>query len=165
MSLNHCDTLLYAYRAIPAVCLVFLFGCGEAAKETGVVVVDSIPESGAIVWVGASVFAKTPCRITGLPPGETYITLTMDGYVRTSRLVSIPESGEVHVIVKMERLKGYLKIETIPPFAKVYVDGKFFAETPFGFRALTIGERAYEIRKENYESITRSLMVDQDKRY
>ena len=165
MSLNHCDTLLYAYRAIPVVCLVFLFGCGGEGRETGVVVVDSIPESGAVVWVGASAFARTPCRITGLPPGDTYIMLTMDGYVRTNRLVSIPESGEVHVTVTMERLKGYLKIETTPPLAKVYVDGEFFAETPFGFRALIIGEHTYEIRKENYETKTGSLTVDQDQRY
>ena len=166
MSLNHFGIPLYSYCAVVAVCSIFLFWCGGGAStQSGVVIVDSAPESGAVVWVGAAAYAKTPCRITGLPPGETYITLTMEGYERKNRLVSIPESGEIRVLVTLERLKGYLKVETTPPFAKVYVDGEFFAETPFGFRPLVIGEHTYEIRKENYETITRPLLVDQDLRY
>lgn len=166
MSLNRCDIPLYSYCAVAAVCSILLFGCGEgASSQSGVVVVESSPESGAVVWVGSAAFAKTPCRITGLPPGETYITLTMEGYERKNRLVSIPESGEIHVLVTLERLKGYFKVETTPPLAKVYVDGEFFAETPFGFRPLPIGEHTYEIRKENYETMTRPLFVDQDHQY
>lgn len=136
---------------------------GEQRAASGVVVVESAPEDGALVKVGVQEFGVTPCEIRGLPSGPIYLTLEREGYHRTSHLVEVPPSGEARVTVPLAPLSAHISINSIPEGADVWLDGsEYLGKTPLRDVTVRVGQRSYTLRMENYEPLTETLTVETD---
>lgn len=147
--------------------VVVCLACEGPVEEGGATLFfESSPENGALVAVGDTVYGETPCEVRGIPAGEVYVQFFLEGYKRKYEMVQVPESGRRQVMVELEPLEGWLSLESEPPLAKVYIDGsKYVGETPIRNYPIGIGERFYELRLENYETSTQTVVVEQDYRY
>ncbi len=144
-----------------------LSGCGGAEETVGArVTIKSSPETRALVTIAGRSYGETPVTLTDIPAGSTYIQLTKEGYKRTSERIQIPETGEVTLTIELDRLVGYLSLESEPTNASVYLDGvEHIGETPIHNYPVDIGEHTYELRLENHVSMARDLTVEEDRRY
>ena len=155
-------------RGLAATLLILaLTGCGSGGEDAGaVLVIESEPEDGASIQIGGRMYGKTPETIRGLPAGQYYAILNQYGYKRTTKAITVPETGEVHVVAKMEPIVGYLTLESDPPLAKVYLDGiQYLGETPLVAKPIRIGRYTYELRLENYLTLQNDVEILEDRRY
>lgn len=158
---KHFNVLL----GVSAAALLF-FGCREdGGRETATLLVETSPRSGAEVVIGGIPYGPTPCTVRGIPAGKTYILVSLDGYKRQSKMIDVPETGEKRILVELEPLSGHLSIESEPVLAKVYLDGVYIGETPIRNYLVPVGEHTYELRKENYVTLTKTIVVKEDFRF
>ncbi len=149
-----------------ALILLSFAGCGSDEVESAVLYVESEPEDGATVKIGSKVYGTTPKRISGLPAGEHYVKLSLDGYKRRSKAVTLRETGEVRIVIRMELIVGYLTLKSDPPMAQVYLDGvEHLGETPLMSKAVPVGIHSYELRLEDYLLLEGETEILEDRHY
>lgn len=154
-------------QALAATLILFsLNGCGSDEEETAVLIIESEPEDGATVQIGGRVYGETPTTIRGLRAGQYYAILNQDGYKRSTRSITLPETGKVRIVVQMQLIVGYLTLESIPPRAQVFLDGvEYLGETPLVDKAIPIGSYSYEMRLENYLKLESQVEILEDRHY
>ncbi len=142
-------------------------GCVRAPIEEGSrVVIGSSPEQDASVLVSDVSLGQTPLSLRNPPPGETVVVVTREGFERTSKTVVFPERGEQRIVIDMKPLRGFLTIESTPPGARVYLDGReHLGDTPLAHKEISIGKHTYELRMNNYKTATAEIDVREDYRY
>ncbi len=147
--------------------VLVLAGCGSGDEEKGaVLIIESEPEDGATVQIGGRNYGQTPATIRGLPAGQYYAILNQYGYKRTTRAITLRETGDVRVVAQMEPIVGFLTIESDPPRAQVYLDGlRHLGETPLVAQKIPVGRYTYELRLENYLTLQNEVMILEDRRY
>lgn len=156
----------YFAAALTVFLPTFLVACGGGGQSGATLVIESEPEPGALVVIGNTTYGKTPVTINGLPAGQYYAILTMYGYKRQTKMISLPKEGEVRVVAQMEPIVGYLTVDSEPVGAKVYLNGAdLIGETPLVHTPLAPGHYAYELRKENYKTATGEVDIQQDYTY
>jgi hypothetical protein len=121
--------------------------------------VDSEPVGAKLVLNGADK-GVTPCTLDRVPEGDSTVELTMEGYTpfhQTIKLVSGQKGESLKAVLKP--LMCEIKVVSIPPKARVYLDNQFKGETPIDLTDLAPG--TYRIRAElrGYEIVARSVPV------
>lgn len=165
----HSRWLLPSLAAAVILCATAGLAC-QPKQELNLqtIVVASSPESGAEVRVNGEVLGETPHKIEGLRPGQRIIVeLAKEGYKPTWQTVEITESEEEsRVIIELERLVGYLTVNSIPSGAEVWLDDvEYLGRTPLQEHPVLVGEHYYTIRSEDYAALQRGLTVEKDFRY
>jgi hypothetical protein len=125
----------------------------------------SSPE-GAIVSVdGEKLGEKTPTRFDHAEAGRTYlIAVDLDRHQRWEREASVPvEGGEIKLIARLELLRVTLKVQSDPPGAEVFVNGKSMGRTPVELPGLDPATtKVIELRKKGYRPVRRTLEWKKD---
>ena len=154
-------------RLAAALLILSMTGCGSDDVDQGaILIVESEPEDGATVQIGRLIYGETPATITGLPAGQYYVILNQYGYKRTTRSITLLETGEVRIVAHMQAIVGYLTLESDPPRANVYLDGvRYLGETPLIAKEIPVGRYTYELQLENYLTLKKEVEILEDRRY
>jgi hypothetical protein len=150
----------------------------EAASESnGRLLVRSTP-AGARVFVDGREEGKTPVAVRALSPGAHRVRVVRDGYAPEERRISIttsrlaqsmtvplsPVAAESRAVAPAEsgtagRYFGALAVESRPPGAQVFVDGKPVGTTPLRLPSVKAGEHAVRLEHEGYRRWSSSVRV------
>jgi hypothetical protein len=117
----------------------------------GQVLVDSTPQ-GAQVQVDGKSDATwlTPFTVPGLRPGQHSITVTKAGYSADSRSVDITSGSKSSIVMHLAQLMARLAVNSDPPAASVFVDGKDIGKTTPAQVSVDKGQHVVLVRKLGY---------------
>ena len=117
----------------------------ELMSASGTLTVSSDPAD-ADVLVNGIARGKTPCRIDRIPDGSVTIEIKSDGFESHTRQVALAAGEVQNIDVALKPLPGTLRIVSIPPGARVYVNDEYKDVTPFDF--VNAPPAAYRVRVE-----------------
>lgn len=126
------------------------------ASDSATLVLASTP-SGADVTLNGVAAGKTPCTIERVKPGEATLEIRLGGHVPEVRTLRLSAGQKQEVTASLAPLPARLKVVSIPPKARVYVNNEFKGETPLSFTNLAAG--SYRVRAElaGYEPLPRTI--------
>ncbi len=117
---------------------------------------------------GAQVFVNNQQRgvvpWTGLLTSGSYqVEVRSDGYRPQKQTVSLSENeNRTLTIPELEKITGRLNVDCRPLGSEVYVDGVKVGTTPNIFRDIQVGQHRVEIRKEGYETLTKTVTINEN---
>ncbi|MCD4741003.1 MAG: PEGA domain-containing protein, partial [Desulfobacteraceae bacterium] len=128
------------------------------ASSAGKLKIQTSPE-GASVFIKGEYYGRTPFK-TRLYPGTYDVRLEKNGYESFHTSVYIPYKKRVEISHHFERknLYGKLKVRSYPPGAEIFVDDKYYGETPESIR-LKRGNHHIRLEKENYKPYIKLVKV------
>ena len=157
-------------------------GPSSDASHVGRVLVRSTP-AGARVFVDGREYGPTPAAVRDLAIGTHQVRITRDGYTAEERRVVITAARPAQSItVPLDRARtasaavvaaspapstpasvgrfvGRLVVESRPPGAKVYIDGKLVGNTPLALGDVRAGEHVVRIEQDGYRRWSSSVRV------
>ena len=157
-------------------------GPSSDASHVGRVLVRSTP-AGARVFVDGREYGPTPAAVRDLAIGTHQVRITRDGYTAEERRVVITAARPAQSItVPLDRARtasaavvaaspapstpasvgrfvGRLVVESRPPGAKVYIDGKLVGNTPLALADVRAGEHVVRIEQDGYRRWSSSVRV------
>jgi hypothetical protein len=151
------------------------------AEATGRLLVRSTP-AGARVFVDGKDVGPTPQTVRDLPSGTHVVRVVQDGYTTEERRIAISaahpaqsltvELARQHVAVDrvppgpapstpgtVGRFVGALVVDSRPPGASVFVDGKPAGKTPIEVSSVDAGSHALRIELDGYQRWTSAVRV------
>ncbi len=118
--------------------------------------------AGSQIYVNDQQRGVTPWSGT-INAGNYTIEARLDGYRPHKTSLSLGESENRTVkIPALEVITGTLSVDCRPIGSEVYVDGKKVGTTPNIFRDIIIGNHRVEIRKEGYETLTKTVTIKEN---
>jgi hypothetical protein len=155
-----------------------------APVVTGSVVVKSTP-AGATVLVDGKDYGRTPVTVRDLAPGAHRVQVARDGFASEERRLTITAAKAQALTVQLARARpappaatkpstaaaaapavaggrgpGPLLVESRPPGAKVFVDGRLVGTTPTSVAGLGAGEHAVRLEHEGYRNWSSSVRIE-----
>ncbi|MDI6703382.1 MAG: PEGA domain-containing protein [bacterium] len=149
--------------------------------------------SGAKAYLEGRYKGETPLKVTGLEPWKAYeLLLTHKEYGdwRTKTFVEPNGVTEIKAVLKegvkekveekvvkvaerkgieeerprvVKKETGMVYITSLPPRAKVYIDGRLIGETPIRGIKIEVGKSNIKVVKEGYPSSTKEVFVEKDR--
>ncbi|MBV9657145.1 MAG: serine/threonine protein kinase, partial [Verrucomicrobia bacterium] len=111
----------------------------------------SLAQNGRVLRSGL-----TPARLDRLPAGAYEVALSdWPGY---HRVVQLRDGGEPEEVV-FDVLEGRVFLRSLPPGARVSLNGRELGRTPLELSDVGRGERSFRVEADGYEAETRTLMV------
>jgi len=132
----------------------FLISCGPGKAKLHV---ESFPDKSDVYIDGVKVGTTT--LDISIDEGEHVVEVKKEGYKTWKKTIKIRKGKETDVIANLEKALGFIKVETNPEGAEVFVDGESRGFTPVEIDGLTIGEHEILIKKSGYRSIERKVEV------
>ncbi len=152
----------------------------RAQAASGRLLVRSTP-AGARVFVDGREGGHTPLAVRDLARGEHRVRIVHDGYAAEERRITITTSQPAQAItVPLARARvaapsvatpipstpgttgrfvGALTVDSRPPGAKVFIDGKLAGTTPLELAGLNAGEHVVRIERDGYRRWSSSVRV------
>ena len=127
--------------------------------NTGSVSVKSKPEK-AKVFLDGKPAGTTPESITSINPGIHEIKVEMEKYDVWTDTVNIEAGKEDVINAVLQRSTGSLMVESNPPNAIIFVDGKEIGHTPEIIMSSAKGTHAIEVRLEGYDIWKKTLDIE-----
>ena len=127
-------------------------------KLGGVLAVTSSPP-GAKAYLGQVHLGKTPLVTGQIPQKSHYLKLSMQGYVDEIRAV-VPTSGITEIQVSLVKKTGAITVDSKPPGAVIYLDGKKLGITPTVLYGLPIGKYNLKLTKSGYDECSGEIHVE-----
>jgi hypothetical protein len=139
-------------------------------RETTALTIDSDPP-GASVTVNGQDVGTAPVMLPRQPIGKVKVEMSMTGYSRFSRELTLNDSRPKRIMGELESTTGGLRIATSPGGADVYVNGEFKGRTPKvggTLRVQDVPEGRHEIsaRLAGYRDVRLTVLLkrNEDKR-
>ncbi len=152
-----------------------------SGTSDGRLLVRSTP-AGARVFVDGREEGRTPVAVRELARGEHRLRVVRDGYATEERRITITASRPAQAMtvplspvrvaqVPAERMPipatpgttgrfvGALTVDSRPPSAKVFIDGKLVGSTPLQLAGLDAGEHVVRIELDGYRRWSSSVRV------
>ena len=108
-------------------------------------------QKGAAPWIGT------------LVAGTYKVEAMLDGYRMQSQNVTLTESEQRTITLPtLDMIMGSIDVKVTPVNADVFIDGKKVGTTPDVFRNVPVGSRIVEIRKEGYETLKKTVSVNEN---
>ncbi|MEI6219198.1 MAG: PEGA domain-containing protein, partial [bacterium] len=89
-------------------------------RDSGVITCTSDP-TGAELAVNGSSYGRTPCKISGMPPGKANILITLDGYEPHRATVAVRAGDDLSVKAILKPLPATLDVVSVPEGGIVYL--------------------------------------------
>jgi hypothetical protein len=132
---------------------------GAAAQRgrarTGQLVVLS-QQQGATVFVDEASVGTLPIEPQNLAAGDHTVRITLPGYTDFTDVVTIVVGAQVTVEAELIAISAVLHLETTPPGAQVFVDGRFAGPTPGDFD-LGDGPHSIRVHLAGYHEVIREV--------
>jgi len=131
----------------------------DLMSASGTLNVSSDPD-GADVLVNGISRGRTPCRIDRIPDGNVSIEIRAAGFESDTRQVMLTAGEVQNIDVALKALPGTLRIVSLPPGARVYINDEYKDETPFDF--VNAPPATYRVRVEQtgYEPNARTIELE-----
>ncbi len=130
----------------------------------GQLAVDSTP-TGAQVQVDGKSDPSwvTPFSLTSLQPGQHAIKVTKSGYAPDSRTVDVASGNRATVVVHLAQLMATLVVNSDPPGANIYIDGRDMGTKTPGQVSVDKGQHVVLVRKMGYvdETVSQQFVLGQ----
>lgn len=149
-----------------AICFLFTgFSAVQAQKPTGTLSITSTPV-GQPVYVNDLLIGLTPLEHYPLPIGQHLIRVShpdrSDWDTRDwMRTISVTAGATLQIEIPFI---GPVTVSSVPFGAMVYVDSSYFGSTPIRLTDLSPGVHTLMIRKEGFDTLTRSLTIQDTSR-
>lgn len=142
---------------------VFLFFHSAAAYQRSDLVIESAP-SGARVLINGEFYGHTPMRAR-LFPAEYRVRLEKEGYAPYRTRISVPPNRRLQISANLEHrnIFGMLLVRSHPPKAKIYVDDRYYGETPEQIR-LKQGKHVIRLEKESFKPFYETVNIRHSQR-
>jgi len=150
---------ILVWAGILLICLVFI--APVAAMDTGIKVFST--PSGAQVSVDGFWYDTTTATFTDIGYGYHTVWVTMDGYQSYTQSVSITSPGIDVINAVLQPVPptiGSLNLVSTPGGADIWVDNRYYGNTPQLIGGLAPGFRAVLLRKAGYEDYTQDIRID-----
>lgn len=131
--------------------------------------VVSSPEQ-ARVFIDNDYQGKTPMTVASIAPGEHEIRIELAGHAPVSRKVQIGNGEEKTEEFQMASVLGRLEIITVPPGAKISLDGKSVGTTRaagdstksqiLALEKIAAGEHAVLAHLDGCQDVSRKIVVE-----
>jgi hypothetical protein len=143
---------------ISMIASVFFFFDSTAASQRGQLVVDSAP-AGARVLINGEFYGNTPMRVR-LYAEEYRLRLEKEGYNPYRTRIRIPQGKRLKVFANLEHsnLFGMLAVRSYPPNSKIYVNDRYYGETPEQIK-LKRGTHIIRLEKDGYKPYHESVNI------
>lgn len=136
----------------------------------GEVLIDSHPQ-GAAIYLDSHSHGATPKRLTGLKLGEHELTLTLPGYENGHKFLAINSGRNRDIIQKLIPNKithkqpdtSTVAIDSYPSNADIYLDGKYYGQTPAVLKGITPGTYNLAVRLSGYSNFSMSTPIKSGK--
>jgi TonB family protein len=132
------------------------------APTSGTLAVTSEPAGAAVLLDGVEK-GVTPLEVADVAFGEHELRLELKGYAPESQAVVIGAEAPRHraalTLSRATQPTGTVDFTSSPPGAAIRLDGANLGVTPLLGRAVRVGTRQVEIRKEGFEPWTGALQV------
>lgn len=127
-------------------------------SDSAQLVIGSTPQ-GAQVTIDGSAGGKTPCTIPAIASGIHKIDITLKGYSPYSDEFTV-QAGDLRKIdVTLVSLPGSLSVVSIPDGARIYLNNRFRAESPFSRRNIPAGKYVVRAELRGHETQTITNVV------
>ena len=133
------------------------------SKSVGSLLLRTEP-AGANVYIDGKLAGVSPLRSEELTPGIHRVQVSKEAYETQEKEVIIKANERAEVSVSLKKIIGGLMIQTEPPGANVYVDGKSLGISPYEAKELLPGIHRVRIDKEGYEAWEKEVMVEGGKK-
>lgn len=130
----------------------------ELPSNAGRLFVRSTP-TGAVVRLNGVERGKTPAEIADAPSGENTVEILMEGYRPFAEKVIIQAQETKEVIGVLEAVPTTLKVVSLPPGARIYVDDQFRGEAPVTLTDLPPGAHRLRAELGGFETAARSVSL------
>ena len=118
--------------------------------------------SGVEIIVNGQSKGRAPWSGT-LMSGDYLVEARLNGYHVRQQSISLSEKeNRTLKIPALQQIIGILSVECRPIGSDVYVDGRKIGTTPNIFRDIPVGQRRVEIRKDGYESLTKTVTINEN---
>ena len=121
----------------------------------------STPED-ADIYLNGKLVGTTPQILRDLLVGDYELELRKAGYGSTKQTVTVKEGQTVEVNLTLAST-GSIAFTSEPSGADLYINGTYKGRTPYTASDLPAGSYTYELRKEGYETLSASAVVDAGK--
>src|SRR4030067_946232 len=119
-------------------------------SEYGILILSSNP-SGAQIFSQNRYLGTTPLTIYNVVPGYYILVFKLEGYLDYAKDVNILEGQIASLLADWQALGyGSLLISSLPPYAKILLDGFYRGATPLRFDEVLAGSHAIELSLANY---------------
>ena len=126
---------------------------------TGAIKINSEPTNATIYLDGKEV-GTTPDTIRSIDQGTHEIEVHMEGYEKWKRSVKVNVGKEKVLTALLQIITGSAIIESTPPNASVFLDGKEVGKTPANLKYIVPGRRNVEVRMEGYRIWSESVDIE-----
>lgn len=140
--------------------ILILLILSSCVSNIGTLTIDSYPKD-AEVYINGEYIGNSPIS-KKLSVGTYSVEVKKEGYKDYKKDVEIKKGKETILIANLERKIGGIKIETDPPQATVFIDGKNYGTTPLEIYDLEVGKHELVITKEGYKSITKEVLISDE---
>ena len=120
--------------------------------------------SGAGVSLDGKAAGYAPLTLFQIPYGAHLIRVDREGYEPHEEKVQVKDSQKARIHVALKKRVGELRVETEPPEARVYLDGKSAGVSPYEGKDLSPGPVKIRVMKEGYETWERDVKIEPGKR-
>jgi hypothetical protein len=132
----------------------------------GEIFIDSIP-SGAVIFIDSHHLGATPKKITDISLGAHQISLTIPGYEKFSKFVTIQPGKNADLKEKLTSIgppqTGQIAIDSVPSNADIYFDSVYKGKTPKILKDLSLGSHNIGVKLDNHEKISINSIIHQGK--
>lgn len=129
----------------------------ELAPTTATVFVDSEPR-GAAVSVNGSPRGVTPLEVPGIPESGAVVELSSPGHAPWRAETGPLPSGTLYRMeAALEPLPCVVAVVSLPPEARIYVDGVFAGLTPLSVTNPVAGPHELRAERAGHETVSRTV--------
>lgn len=118
------------------------------ARLVGRLKITSEP-AGAQISVAGKPRGTAPVELGELPPGDYEISATLAGYREAKQTVTVKARDTTTVQVVLARQVGAIEIKTVPPGAKIVLDGQERGISPAQLENIPVGEHTLRLEVAN----------------
>jgi hypothetical protein len=120
------------------------------APVFGGLIVTTSPEA-ATVTLGGTSMGKSPVTFKDLRPGKYPMRIVLNGYNTIEREIEVKGNEFVDLgTITLQATKSALELNSAPPGAQVFQDGKLLGTTPFQRSDFSAGEATFVLMLEGY---------------
>jgi hypothetical protein len=142
---------------------VDLYSTLNPVQSNGNIQVVSHP-AGAVVTLDGNAWQYTPATFTSVSTGTHYLQITMSGYQPYGTSAYVSGGGTVNVNAYLvpnppQPQTGSINVVTSPRGADIYVDGNYYAESPYVVTNLPAGSHTLRLHKAGYDEYLSTVTV------
>ncbi len=128
------------------------------SSDSASLAIDSVPQGAAVTINGIS-RGQTPCSVDRIPSGKATLEILLDGFQHYNETLVLSAGETQQITAPLKAVPSDLRIVSIPPQARIYVDNQFRGTAPVELE--NIEEGTYRIRAEMaaHDIMTRNVVV------